>query len=83
LVFAVTMQLICGVATAFVPWFWAFCVLRFLTAIATGGTMVTSFVLVMEIVGSKWRELINVLYQIPFNLGHLTLPGNYLLINNS
>lgn len=33
-----------------------------------------SFVLVMEIVGTQWRELISVLYQIPFNLGHLTLP---------
>lgn len=28
----------------------------------------------MEIVGTKWRELVSVLYQIPFNLGHLTLP---------
>lgn len=28
----------------------------------------------MEIIGTKWRELISVLYQIPFNLGHLTLP---------
>lgn len=33
-----------------------------------------SFVLVMELVGAKYRELISVLYQIPFNLGHLTLP---------
>lgn len=28
----------------------------------------------MELIGAKWRELISVLYQIPFNLGHLTLP---------
>lgn len=28
----------------------------------------------MEIIGTKWRELISVLYQVPFNLGHLTLP---------
>lgn len=28
----------------------------------------------MELVGVRWRELISVLYQIPFNLGHLTLP---------
>lgn len=33
-----------------------------------------SFVLVMELIGVKWRELVSVLYQIPFNLGHLTLP---------
>ena len=28
----------------------------------------------MELIGIKWRELVSVLYQIPFNLGHLTLP---------
>lgn len=28
----------------------------------------------MEIVGTKWREIVSVLYQVPFNLGHLTLP---------
>lgn len=28
----------------------------------------------MEIIGTKWRELVSVIYQIPFNLGHLTLP---------
>lgn len=33
----------------------------------------SSFVLIMEITGVKWRELILVLYQLPFNLGHLTL----------
>lgn len=41
LVAAVFIQLISGVATAFVPWFWLFCLLRFITALATGGTMVT------------------------------------------
>lgn len=29
----------------------------------------------MEITGVKWREVISIFYQIPFNLGHLTLPG--------
>lgn len=29
----------------------------------------------MEIIGIKWRELISVLFHIPFNLGHLTLPA--------
>lgn len=75
LVVAVFLQLISGVATSFSPWFWLFCLLRFVTAVATGGTMTTSFVLVMEITSVRWRELISILYQIPFNLGHLTLPG--------
>lgn len=28
----------------------------------------------MELVGTKWRDAVSVIYQIPFNLGHLTLP---------
>ncbi|XP_037048393.1 organic cation transporter protein-like isoform X2 [Bradysia coprophila] len=75
LVAAVFIQLISGVCTSVSPWFWLFCLCRFITAVATGGTMTTSFVLVMEITGVRWRELILVLYQIPFNLGHLTLAG--------
>lgn len=74
LVIAVTIQLVFGVLAAFATNFWLFTMCRFITAAATGGTMVTSFVLVMEIIGIKWRELFSVLYQIPFNLGHLTLP---------
>lgn len=42
LVIAVIMQLVCGVATSFVTNFWLFNVLRFFTAVATGGTMLTS-----------------------------------------
>jgi len=75
LVVAVIVQLIFGVAASFCTNFWLFVFCRFVTAAATGGTMVTSFVLVMEIIGIKWRELFSVLYQIPFNLGHLTLPA--------
>lgn len=74
LVFSVLMQLFCGVLDAFVPWFWVFCTFRFLLGVATGGSMVTSFVLVMEITGTKKREIMSILYQIPFNLGHMTLP---------
>lgn len=47
--------------------------MRFITAMATGGTMVTSFVITMEIIGAKYREVMSVVYQIPFNLGHFTL----------
>lgn len=32
-----------------------------------------SFVLIMEIIGPKHRELIGILYQIPFNVGHASL----------
>ncbi|CAG9822546.1 unnamed protein product [Phaedon cochleariae] len=74
LVLAVVIQAASGLAAALSPWFSLFLVMRFLAALATGGTMVTSFVLIMEILGTEWRTVIGVLYQIPFNLGHLLLP---------
>lgn len=42
--------------------------------------MVTSFVLTMELIGAKYRETVGIIYQIPFNIGHLSLPlfGYYL-----
>lgn len=74
LILAVFLQVSCGVGAAVSPWFPLFLILRFIAALATGGTMIMSFVLVMEIVGMKWRTTLGILYQIPFNLGHLTLP---------
>ncbi|EDV98284.1 organic cation transporter protein [Drosophila grimshawi] len=67
------MQLICGLIVCVSPYFWFYCLFRFLTAFATGGTMTTSFVLIMEIIGPKKRELIAILYQLPFNIGHASL----------
>ncbi|XP_064214230.1 organic cation transporter protein-like isoform X1 [Tribolium castaneum] len=74
LICAVFLQVLCGMGAAVSPWFPLFLVLRFIAALATGGTMVMSFVLVMEIVGMKWRTTLGILYQIPFNMGLLTLP---------
>ncbi|KAL7738466.1 hypothetical protein ACLKA6_006774 [Drosophila palustris] len=68
------MQLISGLIVSLSPYYWFYVVFRFLTAFATGGTMCTSFVLIMEIIGPKRRELVAILYQIPFNLGHASLP---------
>ncbi|KAL4716177.1 hypothetical protein ACJJTC_013954 [Scirpophaga incertulas] len=77
---AVFLQLISGVTTAYSVNWYMFTALRFLLAVATGGTMVTSFVLTMELIGAKYREAVGIIYQIPFNLGHLSLPlfGYYL-----
>lgn len=41
LVTAVFIQVASGIATAFVPWFWLYVVMRFITAVSTGGTMTT------------------------------------------
>ncbi|KAJ0183341.1 hypothetical protein K1T71_001317 [Dendrolimus kikuchii] len=77
---AVFLQLISGVTTAYSVNWYMFTTLRFFLAVATGGTMVTSFVLIMELIGAKYRDTVGIIYQIPFNLGHLTLPlfGYYL-----
>ncbi|CAB0028581.1 unnamed protein product [Trichogramma brassicae] len=51
-----------------------FLVFKFISAVATGGTMLISFVLLMEIVGPKWRSSLSVLFHLPFLLGFLMNP---------
>ncbi|XP_017791367.1 PREDICTED: organic cation transporter protein-like isoform X1 [Habropoda laboriosa] len=75
LMVSVVLQLVSGIGCAVVPWFPALLVMKLLSALATGGTMVTSYVICMEIVGTKWRAAITILYQIPFSLGHMSLAG--------
>nr|CAD7197330.1 unnamed protein product [Timema douglasi] len=70
LVLAILIQSLAGVASAFVPWFEVFLILRFIDAMATGGTMITSFVLCMELVGGWWRLVFSMISHIPFSLGH-------------
>lgn len=74
LVVACMMQVVFGSACAFMPWFEGFLVMRFLTAAAVGGSMITSFVICTEILGGWWRMALSVLNHIPFSLGHTTLP---------
>ncbi|XP_037813576.1 organic cation transporter-like protein [Lucilia sericata] len=73
-VIACVLQLITGVTVSISQWFWFYVLFRFLAGLSTGGTMTTSFVLIMEIIGVSKREIISILYQIPFNLGHASLP---------
>ncbi|KAF7997518.1 hypothetical protein HCN44_006089 [Aphidius gifuensis] len=75
LMISVVLQLTSGIGCAIVPWFPALLFLKLLSAMATGGTMVTSYVICMEMVGTKWRAAITVLYQIPYSLGHMSLAG--------
>ncbi|KAJ2951119.1 hypothetical protein O0L34_g5507 [Tuta absoluta] len=74
LLVAVVIQITAGVAAAYIPEFWTFTFFRFLVGTSVGGTMVTTFVIVMEFVGTKYRDVISALYQVPFNLGHMLLP---------
>ncbi|XP_069964578.1 organic cation transporter protein isoform X2 [Bactrocera oleae] len=68
------LQLVSGCLVSASPWLWFYILMRFLDGYATGGTMVTGFTIIMEIVGPSKREIMAILYQIPFNVGHATLP---------
>ncbi|XP_046386293.1 organic cation transporter protein-like [Ischnura elegans] len=70
---AIVLQMVAGIGTAYIPWFEGFLLLRFLLAFATGGTMMTSFVICMEVVGGWWRTAAPILYHLPFSIGHSSL----------
>lgn len=70
LVACIAAQSICGILAAWSPWLPAFLIFRFLLAVANGGTMITSFVMCMEVVGGRWRTTVPILYQIPFGIGN-------------
>lgn len=74
LMIAIGLQSITGFISAFVPWFELFVLFKFTSAVATGGTMLVSFVLLMEIVGVEWRSIVSVLFHVPFLLGYLMNP---------
>lgn len=74
LVIAIFLQVTSGIFTAFTPWFLLFCLLRFITTVATGGILVITFVLLMELMGERCRETISILYHVPFQLGYVILP---------
>ncbi|KAL0880249.1 hypothetical protein ABMA27_002706 [Loxostege sticticalis] len=74
LLLGVVLQVSMGVGAAYAPDYWTFTILRFIVGMSVGGTMVTGFVIVMETVGTQYRDTISALYQVPFNLGHMLLP---------
>ncbi|XP_008217215.1 WD repeat and HMG-box DNA-binding protein 1 [Nasonia vitripennis] len=74
LMIAIFIQSVTGFVTAYSPWYEFFLVFKFISAVATGGTMLISFVLLMEIVGPKWRSTLSVLFHLPFLLGFLMNP---------
>ncbi|KAJ0172026.1 hypothetical protein K1T71_011999 [Dendrolimus kikuchii] len=63
-----------GFGIPYSPNYEVFTALRFFLGVATAGTMVISFVIVMESVGAKYREVFGCLFQIPFIVGHMTVP---------
>lgn len=52
---SIVLVILVGFATPYAPSYVIFTVLRFLLGLATAGTMVVSFVIVMETVGPNYR----------------------------
>ncbi|XP_050674821.1 organic cation transporter-like protein [Leptidea sinapis] len=71
---AVILQVSMGIIASYMPSYWLFTLVRFFIGASVGGTMVIGFVIVMEFVGTKYRDTLSALYQTPFNLGHMLLP---------
>ncbi|CAH2053985.1 unnamed protein product, partial [Iphiclides podalirius] len=71
---SISSLIVLGFAIPFSPDYVTFTVLRFFLGMATAGTMVVSFVLVMETAGPNYREILGCLFQIPFIVGHMTVP---------
>ncbi|KAK0075059.1 hypothetical protein PV326_011922, partial [Microctonus aethiopoides] len=73
LMIAVIVQTLAGVLSAFMPSYPLFVVCKFVADVATGGTMLVSFVIIMEIVGTEWRSRISMLFHVPFLLSNLSV----------
>uniref|UniRef100_A0A6I8NF29 Solute carrier family 22 member 3 n=1 Tax=Ornithorhynchus anatinus TaxID=9258 RepID=A0A6I8NF29_ORNAN len=69
-----------GLVVAFAPNFPVFVVFRFVQGVFGKGTWMTSYVIVMEIVGSKQRRIVGIVIQMFFTLGIIILPGIAYLI---
>ncbi|XP_022828107.1 organic cation transporter protein-like [Spodoptera litura] len=74
LIGACILQFVCAFGSAFLPTFELFTLFRFGIGISVGGTMVISFVILMEFIGPAHREILSALYQAPFNVGCIVLP---------
>lgn len=62
---AIALQSITGVISAYVAWYELFLLFKFISAIATGGTMLVSFVL--RKFSIYIRNINYILYKINFN----------------
>ena len=64
-----------SLATAGAGGYAAFVSLRFVTAMSGAGVFGCMFILLMELVGLRWRALVGLVYQIPFSCGFMGLPA--------
>ena len=68
------LQLVACLAEAFCQNYWLFTTVRFIIGAASAGIMLSSFTLMMEVVGPLKREIMNCLCGMPIPLGQTLMP---------
>ncbi|XP_047984129.1 solute carrier family 22 member 15-like [Leguminivora glycinivorella] len=61
------------VSSSFAPDYWTFCALRFFIGVATGGVLIVSIVMVLEVVGPQHREVAGCGINLPDGLAEASL----------
>ncbi|KAH7557878.1 hypothetical protein JRO89_XS11G0233000 [Xanthoceras sorbifolium] len=74
---------IAALATIFSTNIWVYSSLRFVTGVFRASIITTVLVLLMEMVGKKWRAHIGIISFCCFNIGTLSLPAMAYLNRNS
>lgn len=74
--YSALLQLILGVAVAFIPEYFSFLVVRFVYGIfGSAGSYITGFVLTMELVGPSKRTPCGIAFQAAFAMGVMLVAG--------
>ncbi|CAG9793178.1 unnamed protein product [Diatraea saccharalis] len=74
ILFASIIQLTLSLSISFSPNYWVFTAIRLFLGASTAGLMAVTFVLTVEIIGSKKREIVTTFYHLPFAVGQMILP---------
>ncbi|XP_023954322.1 organic cation transporter protein-like [Bicyclus anynana] len=73
LLVSAVLEMFTGIMAAFMPDYWSFTIIRLFLGLAVGGVMVAGFVLIIEYVGTKYRDEISALFHVPFTIGHMSV----------
>ncbi|XP_043276634.1 organic cation transporter protein-like isoform X2 [Venturia canescens] len=74
-VIGIFMLIIAGPLTAFVPWFWAFLVLRFFTGVSLSAIGYSSMTTLTEASSSKHRQWMGIAFNTGYPIGMAMLSG--------
>lgn len=72
---SVTLQTILGTSIAFCPWFELYLILRACLGFISVSVVFSGFVLLLELVGGKWRPIVGISYLFPVPLSYIVIAG--------